>query len=112
MKKQSKMPDPVKLSTGKMKERSMEDTMITRPMISVLMLFPLPHQIGVLFINRKDVSDFILQYEDLIMDWLDKPHIKKVLLYYDKIIGKYVKTLGIYIHSSNWEGFVRELKSL
>ena len=45
------------------------------------------------------------------MDWLDGPRIKKVPLYCEKIIGKYVKTLGTYIHGNNWEGFVMELKS-
>jgi len=45
------------------------------------------------------------------MDWLDRPRIKKVPRYCEKIIRKYVKTLGIYICGNNWEGFVTELKS-
>jgi len=45
------------------------------------------------------------------MYWLDGPYIKKVPLYCEKIIGKYVKTLRIYIRSNNWEVFVAELKS-
>jgi len=85
--------------------------MTDRPIISVLTLFPLPHQMGAPFFDGKDIRDFILQWEDLTMDWLDGPRIKKVPLYCQKIIGKYVKTLGTYIHGNNWEGFVAELKS-
>ena len=110
--KQKTMPEPTESSsTGKMRERSTEDTTTDRPMTSALILFPLPHQIGASFFDRKDVSDFILQWEDLIMDWLDGPHIKKVPLYCKKIIGKYVKPLGTYIRGNNWEAFVAELKS-
>jgi len=72
IKKQKKMPEPAESSsTGKMRERSMEDTMTDRPMTSALTLFPLPHQMGAPFFDGKDVSDFILQWEDLTMDWLD-----------------------------------------
>jgi len=110
--KQKKMPEPAESSsTGKMRERSMEDTTTDRPMTSALTLFPLPHQMGAPFFDRKDVSDFILQWENLTMNWLDGPRIKKVPLYCEKIIGKYVKTLGTYIRGNNWEGFVAELKS-
>jgi len=66
---------------------------------------------GAPYFDEKDVSDFILQWENLTMDWLDRLRIKKVLLYCEKIIGKYVKTLGTYIRSNNWERFVAELKS-
>jgi len=60
--KQEKMPEPAEsLSTGKMRETSMEDTMTDRPMTSALTLFPLPHQMGAPFFDGKDVSDFILQ---------------------------------------------------
>jgi len=85
--------------------------MTDRPMTSVLTLFPLPHQIGAPFFDGKHVSDFILEWEDLTMDWLYEPCIKKVPLYCEKIIGKYVKTLRTYIRGNNWEGFVAELKS-
>jgi len=58
--KQSKMPEPTESSTtGKMRESSMEDT-TPRPIISALMLFPLPHQMGAPFFDGKDISDFIL----------------------------------------------------
>jgi len=110
--KQKKMPEPAELSsTGKRRERSMKDTTMHRPMTSALTLFPLPYQMGAPFFDGKDVSDFILQWEDLTMEWLDGPRIKKVPLYCEKIIGKYVKTLGTYIRGNNWEGFVAELKS-
>jgi len=105
------MPEQAESSTGKMRERSMEDTITDRPITSVLTLFPLPHQMGAPFFDEKDISDFILQWEDLTIDWLNGPHIKKVPLYCEKIIGKYVKTLGTYIRGNNWEGFVAELKS-
>jgi len=85
--------------------------MTDRPITSALTLFPLPHQMGALFFDGKDVSDFILQWEDLTIDWLDGLRIKKVPLCCEKIIGKYVKTLGTYIRGNNWEGFVAELKS-
>ena len=94
------MPEPAESSsTGKERETSMEDT--NRPMTSALTLFPLPHQMGAPFFDGKDVSDFILQWEDLTMDWLDGPWIKKVPLYCEKIIGKYVKRRGIYIRGHN-----------
>jgi len=109
--KPKKMPEQAESSTGKQRERSMEDTTTDRPMISALTLFPLPHQMGAPFFDGKDVSDFILQWQDLTMDWLDGSRIKKVPLYCEKIIGKYVKTLGTYICDNNWEGFVVELKS-
>jgi len=110
--KPKKMPEPTESSsTRKMRERSMEDTTTDRPITSALTLFPLPYQMGVPFFDEKDISDFIRQWEELTMHWLDGPRIKKVPLYCEKIIGKYVKKLGTYIGSNNWEGFVAELKS-
>jgi len=110
--KQKKMPEPAESSsTGKMRERSTEDTTTPRPMTSALTLFPLPDQMGAPFFDGKNVSDFILQWRDLTMDWLDGPRITKAPLYCEKIIGKYVKTLATYICGNNWEGFVVELKS-
>jgi len=101
-KKQENMPEPTESSsTEKMRERSTEDTMTDRPMISALTLLPLRYQMRAPFFDRKHVSDFILQWENLTMDWLDGPCIKKVPLYCEKIIGKYVKTLGTYIRSNN-----------
>jgi len=61
--------------------------MMDRPMTLALTLFPLPHQMEAPFFDGKDVSDFILQWEDLTMDWLDGPKIKKIPLYCEKIIG-------------------------
>jgi len=104
------MLEPAKSSsTGKERETSTEDT--NRPMTLALTLFPLSHQMGAPFFDGKDVSDFILQWEYLTIDWLNRPWIKKVPLYCEKIIGKYVKTLGTYIRGNNWEGFVAEFKS-
>jgi len=60
--KQKKMPEPAEsTSTGKMRERSIEDTTTYRLMTSALTLFPLPHQMGASFFDGKDISDFILQ---------------------------------------------------
>jgi len=60
--KPKKMPEPAESSSmGKMRERSIEDTMTDRFMTSALTLFPLPHQMGAPFFDGKDVSDFILQ---------------------------------------------------
>jgi len=60
--KQEKIPEPTESSsTGKMRERSTEDTMTDRPMTSALTLFLLPHQMEAPFFDGKEVSDFILQ---------------------------------------------------
>jgi len=88
-------------------------TKLSRPELvtSALSLFPLPHQIGAPFFDGTDVSDFVVQWEDLTMDWTDGQRIKKVPLYCEKMIGKYIKTLESYIDENNWEEFMVELKA-
>ena len=36
-----------------------------------LCLFPLPHQLVAPYFNGKDVTDFIIKWEDLTLDWSD-----------------------------------------
>jgi len=79
-------------------------------LMSALTLFPLPHQMGAPYFDGTDVTDFVIQWEDLTMDWKDGLRIKKVPLYCEKMVGRYVKTLESYIKGDNWERFVKELK--
>jgi len=79
-------------------------------LISALTLFPLPHQMRATYFDGTDVMDFVIQWEDLTMDWKDGLRIKKVPLYCEKMVGRYVKTLETYIKRDNWERFVKELK--
>jgi len=65
------MLDNSELLIGKMRETSIENTMIHRHMTSALILFSLSHQIGTPFSDEKDVSDFVHHCEDLTIDWLN-----------------------------------------
>jgi len=78
---------------------------------SALSLFPLPHQMGAPYFDGTDVTDFIIQWADLTMDWADGLRIKKVPLYCEKMVGRYVKTLESYIDGNSWEDFAAELKA-
>jgi len=44
---------------------------------SAISLFPLPHQMGAPYFDGKDVTDFIVHWEDLTIDWTDSQRIKK-----------------------------------
>jgi len=44
------------------------------------------------------------------MDWKDRLRIKKVPLYCEKRLSRYIKTLETYIKEDSWERFVKELK--
>jgi len=70
-------------------------------LISALTLFPLPHQMGAPYFDGTDITDFVIQWEDLTMDWKDGLRIKKVPLYCEKMVGRYVKTLESYIKGDN-----------
>ena len=63
---------------------------------STLCLFPLPHQVGAPYFDGKDVTDFLIKWEDLTLDWSDDQRIKKIPLYSDKLIGRYLKTWPSY----------------
>jgi len=78
---------------------------------SALSLFPLPHQMGAPYFDGTDVTDFVIQWEDLTIDWTDGLKIKKVPLYCEKMVGKYVKTLESYIEGDSWQRFANELKT-
>jgi len=45
------------------------------------------------------------------MDWTDGLRIKKVPLYCEKMVGRYVKTLESYIEGDSWQRFATELKT-
>jgi len=70
-------------------------------LMSVLTPFPLLHQMGAPYFDRTDVTDFVIQWEDLTMDWKDRLRIKKVSLYCEKIVCRYIKTLETYIKGDN-----------
>ena len=72
---------------------------------SAVSLFPLPHQLGAPYFDGIDITDFLVQWEDLTMDWTDSQWIKKVLLYCEKMIGKYIKTLDTYMAGESWDDF-------
>ena len=59
---------------------------------STLCLFPLPDQVGAPYFDGKDVTDFLIKWEDLTLDWSDDRRIKKIPLYSDQLIGRYLKT--------------------
>lgn len=71
---------------------------------SALCLFPLPHQVGAPYFDGKDVTDFIIKWEDLTLDWSDDQRIKKIPLYSDKLIGRYLKTWPTYT-GADWDEF-------
>jgi len=72
---------------------------------SAISLFPLPYQMGAPYFDGKDVTDFIAHWEDLTIDWTDSQRIKKVPLYCEKLIGKYLKTFETYISGASWDEF-------
>ena len=57
-----------------------------------LCLFPLPQQVGAPYFDGKDVTDFLIKWEDLTLDWSDDQRIKKIPLHSDKLIGRCLKT--------------------
>ena len=66
---------------------------------------------GAPYFDGTDVTDFVIQWEDLTIDWTDGLKIKKVPLYCEKMVGKYVKTLESYIEGDSWQRFANELKT-
>jgi len=58
---------------------------------------------GAPYFDGTAVTDFIIQWEDLTMDWTDRLRIKnlKVPLYCEKIVGRYMKTLESYIEGDS-----------
>jgi len=72
---------------------------------SAISLFPLPHQMGAPYFDGKDVIDFIAHWEDLTIDWTDSQRIKKVPLYCENLIGKYLKTFETYVTGTSWNEF-------
>jgi len=106
-------------SSGRQRAKytSKETTQITtkesypkQDLMSALMLFPLPYQMGALYFDRMDITDFVIQWQDPTMDWKDGLRIKKVPLYCEKMVGRYVKTLEIYVKGDSWKRFMKELK--
>ena len=71
---------------------------------STLCLFPLPHQVGAPYFDGKDVMDYVIKWEDLTLDWSDDQRIKKIPLYSDKLIGRYLKTWPSYT-GVDWDEF-------
>ena len=45
--------------------------------------------------DGRDVTDFIVKWEDLTLDWSDEQRINKILLYGDKLNWKVLKDLDI-----------------
>jgi len=83
---------------GKMAARAGETTTKIVPvqagaMTSAISLFPLPHQLGALYFDGINVSEFLARWEDLTMDWTDGQHIKKMPLYCETALGLYIKGL-------------------
>ena len=72
--------------------------------VSTLCLFPLPHQLGAPYFDGKDVTDFLIKWEDLTLDWSDNQRIKKIPLYSDKLIGRCLKTQPTYT-VADWDEF-------
>ena len=60
------------------------------------------------FLEGKDVMDFVTKWEDLTLDWLLDQCIKKVPLYSEKVIGRYLKTWPTYT-GADWEDFEEAL---
>jgi len=60
---------------------------------------------GASYFNGKDVTDFIAHWEDLTIDWTDSQRIKKVPLYCERLICKYLKTFETYVTGTSWNEF-------
>ena len=71
-------------------------------------LFPLPYQVGAPYFNGRDVTDFLIKWEDLTLDWSDDQRIKKITLYSDKLIGCYLNTWPSYT-GADWDEFKNTL---
>jgi len=87
-----------------------KETYLEQQLMLALTLFPLPHQMGAPYFDGTVITDFVVQWEYLTMDWKDGLRIKKIPLYCEKMVARYVKTLETYIKVDNWECFVKELK--
>ena len=75
---------------------------------TALCLFHLPHQVGAAFFEGKDVTDFVTKWEDVTLDWSPDQRIKKVLLYSEKLISRYLKTWPTYM-GGDWDDFKEAL---
>ena len=71
---------------------------------STLCLFPLPQQVGAPYFHGKDVTDFLIKWGDFTLDWSDDQRIKKIPLYSDELIGRYLKTWPSYT-GRDWDEF-------
>ena len=71
---------------------------------STLCLFPLPHQVGAAYFDGKGVTDFLIKWEDLTLDWSEGKRIKRIPVHSDKLIGRYFKTRPSYT-GADWDEF-------
>ena len=71
---------------------------------STLCPFPLPHQVGAPYFDGKNVTDFLIKWGDLTLDWSEGKRIKRIPVHSDKLIGRYLKTRPSYT-GADWDEF-------
>ena len=82
-------------------------------MFTTQYLSPFPGQEGAPFFDGKNVTQFMNVWEDLTINWPDEMRIRKVPLYYQMLMGKYIKTLpsfkAVGERDTTWADFKNEV---
>lgn len=80
-------------------------------MFSMQYMFPFPGQEGAPYFDGKNITQFLNIWEDLTLGWPNETKIRKIPLYCQAWMGKYIKTLHSYkvIEEDGWEKFKKEV---
>lgn len=80
------------------------------PTTTSTIMFPGPGQAGAPAFDGTNVSEFLMTWEDLTIDWSDELRIKRVPLYCERSIGKYIRAMDLYrANGTTWEEFRQHL---
>ena len=75
-------------------------------------IFPFPGQKGAPYFEGRNVTKFLTNWEDLMLGWAPVLRVKKIPLYCDDLVGKYICTLDSYQEvdrRTGWRDFKKSL---
>ena len=75
-------------------------------------MFPFPGQRGAPFFDGKNVSKFFTNWEDLTIGWAPAIKVRKIPLYCEDLVGKYIRTLDTYQEvdrRAGWKSFKKSM---
>ena len=70
------------------------------------MMFPAPGLPGASLFDGTNITEFIITWEDLTVEWVDGLKIKRVPMYCERSVGRYIRGLeGYGAATQTWESF-------